>query len=254
MLDKRLLELLNQELDGTNSSRERQQVQALLSKNPGARRTFDELRHLASFLKAAPRLEPPPSLKRRILASLPKPRPSSQRVYPLFSLIKKLTEGTNVRYAYTFAGGAVAGILLFAFLTGSPSDTSSLVGAIGSSAPSQAIHSAEIDFPEIQGTFTAEATGNTVIATASINASEEIDFIVKFDEGKLLFERFQASDQSPGTVSIHPGRLELKGSGAMSYEFIFFRKSADAVALNADIMINGAKRSDVSVTLEQSSH
>ncbi|MEX2116756.1 MAG: hypothetical protein WEB37_07710 [Bacteroidota bacterium] len=257
MLEKRLFELLNQEVDGTNSAKEHREVQALLSKNADARRTFDALKELSAFLKKAPQFEPPQSLKKRILDSLPRPRPSEQKIFPLFALVQKLTEGTNVRYAYTFAGGAVAGILLFAFLTGSPSDTSSLVGAIGSDhtlTSTQAIRSAEIDLPEIQGTFTAEAAGDKVIASASLNASQELDFIVKFDQDKLQFESFQTPDQSPGALTILSGRLELRGSGAMVYKFIFSRKSADAVALNADIMIDGAKRSDLSLTLEQSSH
>jgi hypothetical protein len=164
-----------------------------------------------------------------------------------------LTQGTNVRYAYTFAGGAVAGILLFAFLTGSPSDTSSLVGTIGSPVP-PAIHSAEIDFPEVQGTFSAEADGNTVIATVTVNAAEEVELIVRFDEAALEFDHSEASGQASGTVVSNAGRLELKGSGLMVHKFVFLRKSADAVALNADVLINGAKRSDVSLTLEQRSH
>ncbi|MEX1140151.1 MAG: hypothetical protein WEB33_07240 [Bacteroidota bacterium] len=254
MLDKRMFELLNQEVDGTNSAKERQEVKALLSKNAEARRTFEALKELAAFLKATPQVEPPSTLKRRILASLPHAKPSSQKLFPLFSLARMLTEGTNLRYAYTFAGGAVAGILLFAFLTGSPSDTSSLVGAIGSSTPSKAILSAEIDLPEIQGTFSAVEERNEVIATTSINASEEIDLIVRFDPAALQFERFQISDPSSGSVTLHPGHLELKGSGTMVFTLVFFRKSADAVALNAEILIDGAKRSDVSLTLEQSSH
>jgi len=257
MLDKRTFELLNQEIDGTNSSKEHHEVQALLAKNAEARRTFDALKDLATLLKATPSLEPPSSLKRRILASLPHHRHSQEKVFPLYALIQKLTEGTNVRYAYTFAGGAVAGILLFAFLTGSPSDTSSLVGAIGSDpalTSPQAVRSVDIEHPEVHGTFTAEAVGNIVTATVSFNASKELDFIVRFEQSKLQFESFQPSDQSPGTVTVHPDRLVLKGSGAMVYKFVFLRKSADAVALNAVILIDGAKRSDLSLTLEQSSH
>lgn len=253
MLKKRVFELLNQEVDGTNSAKEHQEVKTLLAKNAEARRTFDALKELASFLKATPQVEPPSSLKKRILASLPNAKPSPQKLFPLFPVIRMFTEGTNIRYAYTFAGGAVAGILLFAFLTGSPSDTSTLVGTIGSPAP-QTIHSAEIDFPEVRGTFAAEAVENNVIATATFKTTEEIEFIVRFDEAQLQFDHSEASGQSSGTVSPSAGRLELKGSGPMVYKFFFSRKSADAVALNADILIDGAKRSEVSLTLEQRSH
>jgi hypothetical protein len=44
----------------------------------------------------------------------------------------------------------------------------------------------------------------------------------------------------------------LKGSGIIVCTFTFFKKSADAVALNADVLINGAKRSDLLLPLEQS--
>lgn len=253
MLEKRMFELLNQEVDGTNSAKERQQVKTLLAKNAGARRTFEALKELASFLKATPQIDPPSSLKTRILASLPNAKSSPQQLFPLFSTIRMLTQGTNVRYAYTFAGGAVAGILLFAFLTGSPSDTSSLVGTIGSPVP-PAIRSAEIDVPEVRGTFSAEADANTVIATVTVNAAEEVELIVRFDEAALEFDHSEASGHASGTVVPNAGRLELKGSGLMVHKFVFFRKSADAVALNADVLINGAKRSDVSLTLEQRSH
>lgn len=253
MLEKRIFDLLNQEVDGTNSPKEREEVKALLSKNTEARRMFDALKRLASLLNATPQVEPPASLKKRVLNSLPNTRPLPQRLFPLFSTIRMLTQGTNVRYAYTFAGGAVVGILLFAFLTGSPSDTSSLVGTIGSPVP-PIIRSAEIDLPEVQGTFSAEAAENTIIVTADINPTERIEFIVRFDESKLQFDHSEASGQSSGTVTPNTGRIELRGSEPMVYKFVFLRKSADAVALNADILIDGAERSNVSLTLEQRSH
>jgi hypothetical protein len=250
-----MFELLNQEVDGTNSSKEHQEVQAFLSKNAEARRTFDALKDLSVFLKRAPQVDPPQSLKKRILNSLPNTKPSSQRTFPLFALVRKLTEGTNVRYAYTFACGAVAGILLFAFLTGSPSDTTSLVGAIGSdpalTSPSRSV---EINLPEVDGTLAADHAGNTITATASFTTSENLDVILTFDQDKLQFENFTISDPSTSTVTVHPGRLELKGSGAIVCTFTFSRKSADAVALNADVLINGAKRSDMLLPLEQNNH
>ncbi len=252
MLEKRMFELLNQEVDGTNSSQESRAVKTFLAKNAEARRTFDALKELASLLKTTPRIDPPPSLKKRILASIAIPTSSPQKLFPLFSTIRMLTQGTHVRYAYTFAGGAIAGILLFAFLTGSPSDTSSLVGTIGS-APGAA-RSAEIDLPEAHGTFAAEAAGNTVTATVTVNATEEFELLVQFDESQLQFDRSETLGQSAGTVTSLAGRLELRGSGPMAHKFIFSRKSADAVALNADILINGAKRSNLSLTLEQRSH
>lgn len=250
MLDKRTFEMINQEVDGTLSPRDSEKLKSILAKSPEARQTFDALKDLSAMLRGVSPVDPPSSLKSRILHSLPQPsrRPAAQS-YPLFAMIQALAASSRVRYAYTFIGGAVAGILLFALLNGSPSDPSSLVGTMGSdhAAPAAGV---SVELPEVQGTISAEAVGTLVITTATLNGSREYDLVLQYDREGIHFESFRSPADAPGTLRIFPGQLQLTNNAQGTWTFVFSRTSDAPGPLKAQILIDGVSRSEFSLALK----
>lgn len=252
MLNERTLALLNQEVDGTNTPKESEKVRSLLAKDPEARKVFDSLKELAVLLKSTPSVEPPSTLKSRILSSLPAPRhhqPAAR--FPLFAMIATLREQSHWRTGLTFAGGAIAGILAFVLLNGTPPETTQLVGTIGS-RQSTAVESssAEIELSEVRGSLSARREDGLIRSTATLDASQEISFVLVFDEARLQFDRYSSSGQTPSQLRILPGRLELTVAGHAECEFIFRTNADDRVSLNGEVIIGGMKQ-DLAVTLER---
>lgn len=200
MLDKRTYDLVNQEIDGANSPRDSKRVRETLERNKEARELYAELKKLSATLKNVPKVDPPRSLKLRILNSLPRPSAASP------SLWDRLSDFVRIpvfRTAYTFAGGVVAGIALFLAFSGAPSDSAGLAGTIGQSAKA----SARIELPEVSGSIRGQVVDGTIQVHGSFQSGREFTVRVLYSPTDARFVRY-AADQ-PSTLEVSPGQVRL---------------------------------------------
>src|SRR5262245_26512642 len=77
MLSQTQIELIHREIDGANRPAESAACRALLEQDPEARALAADLRRLTALVERVGEREPPPRLKRAILAALPPPARTS---------------------------------------------------------------------------------------------------------------------------------------------------------------------------------
>ena len=251
MLEKKVYELLNREVDGTTSPKEKERLRALLERSAEARKTLEDLRQLTAVLRSQPHIDPPSYLKTRILNSL-KPPPVRQSRQALFAArLQDFIRPLRLRPVYILSGSAVTAVVLFFLITGTPSDTSTLVGTMGP-AP-EAAASADFDFPRLHGTLRTDMAGELAQTTISMDSEEAVDLIMEFPESSLQFENFRALNGAGTSLAIHPGELRLTNAGSNTVTLVFRIRSADPVLLKTTIVSRGSIIAQRILTLEQKS-
>lgn len=249
MLKKNIIDLLNQELDGTNTRKSSATVKRLLQKNAEARQYFSDLQSVAAMIKQVPTVEPPRRLKKKILSALfPEAQSAASPVHK--RLLDGFLSGFSFRTAYTFAGGAVAGILLFVLFTNIPPDTDSMVGTM---APNHtaAVGSANVSLDQVSGTIVATETGSTLTTDLNLDCRQEIDVVLNFDEHQLKVESFHPEDNSRSTITLLEGqaRLTLTGPNRCS---VSFQNTMDSTpSLTAKVFSRGVLLSSYDLALKQ---
>lgn len=223
MLEKKILDLLNQELDGVNSDKEQETVRKVLQRKPDARKYLEDLQEMSLLFRRTKDVPPPAHLKSRILNALPFPKqtapvsPTSTR-----SFIHEFRSRLNYRYVYSFAGGALAGILLFVLFTYPPADSTNMTGTMASGQPMAfAEAKADVNLNEITGVVIARRFPATIVADLDLQVPQEVDVILNFDQRQIQFDSFRPVADAQGTLVVLEGQLRLTVSGNRKYQITF---------------------------------
>ncbi|GJQ21366.1 MAG: hypothetical protein HBSIN02_17210 [Bacteroidia bacterium] len=240
MLDKRTYDLLNQEMDGTNSPRDSKRVREILERNKAAREVYAELKKLSATLRNVPKVDPPRSLKLRILNSLPRPSAATPSFWDRLSDFVRIPV---LRTAYTFVGGAVAGIVLFLAFSGTPPDSSGLAGTIGHSAEV----SARVDLPEVSGSIRGQVVDGTIQVQGSLQSGREFTLRVLFPPADARFVRSTA-DQ-PSTLEVSPGQVLLAARNNLTTTLSFV-SDHQTPTMTVQILVDGTTRFEQRLVFE----
>ena len=244
MLDNKRAGLINQEVDGTNTEKEREAVRKLLEKSAEARLLIQELNSLKAFFKELKPVDPPSHLKHHILNSLPQ-EASSVRPSRFGSWLDTLLSNTRHRFIYAFAGGTVVGILLFAFFVGFPNDSadvSNVYGTMGSNdnvTKFEAEVTSPIALPEVRGSIRTKYSPYLVISELSLDSRGDVDLVLTFDRSKLKFDGFRQTNSSQSYVEIQHGMLKWTNKGQNTYNIIFVNESRGTPAITAKLLAAG---------------
>ncbi len=111
MLEASILELINRDLDGLASAEESARLRQILAENEEARKFSEDLRALSRGLAAVGRAVPPPTLRPAIMRSITGTEVARRQRGR--SLLPRFLSG-SLRHVPVFAGGVIAGLLLFA--------------------------------------------------------------------------------------------------------------------------------------------
>jgi hypothetical protein len=137
MIDHRIIELMNKELDAQTSAVQSARLYRHLEKNTEAQAYFDDLKKLNGILDSVDQVEPPDSLKMGILnavrASI---KPDRSRPSILSWVLSKTSGPAVPRYGFAVASGVCLGMLLFVVFVGdldTGTNTEQLSGTIGAS-------------------------------------------------------------------------------------------------------------------------
>jgi hypothetical protein len=253
MLEKKVLDLLNQELDGVNSEKERETVRKILQKKPQARKYFEDLQEMSLVLRRVKDVPAPTYLKARILTALPFPKQTvPARVIPARSFLRELRSNLRYRYAYMFAGGAVTGILLFTIFTGQPSDTANMTGTMASNQPAALAESrTDINLNEITGTIQARRFTSTVVTDFDLRVPQEVDVVVNYDRQVIQLDSFHPVSDAQGTLVVLEGQLRLTVAGQGKYQITFAGTPESRSPIAVRLFARGLLLSEYELSFEQ---
>jgi hypothetical protein len=253
MLEKKILDLLNQELDGVNSDKDRAAIQKVLRKKPEARKYLEDLQEMSLMFRRTNDIPAPAHLKSRILDALPFPKPTAPvRPSSARSFLQELRSGLNYRYVYSFAGGALAGILLFVLFTYPPADSTNMAGTIASGQPTAFTEAkADVNLNEITGTVIARRFPTRIVADLDLKAPQEVDVVLNFDQQQIQFDSFRPVADAHGTLVVLEGQLRLTVSGERKYEITFAGNTESRSPIAVRLFARGILLSEYELSFEQ---
>jgi len=160
MLDDRMLELLNAEIDATLSAADRAELSRRLLNEPEARAAREALRRACAELDALAPAEPPAELRERILATFPKSAAVASRGGQPSR--RFLSSASTLRYAAAIVGAVLVGTIAFqASRSVNGVDADQAAGTIAD--PPAAARAGEgamrVDASQVRGTITLVPTG-----------------------------------------------------------------------------------------------
>ncbi len=194
MIDERLRELMNGEIDGENSAEESRELREALGSDEEARRYFDDLAELGRRFESAGGIDPPPALRRRILESTTRveaagtPGVSTPSRPARRSLADSLREAFTPRLAYAFAAGVAVGAILLVVVSGpgreatrvSPEDVRGTMAPRGGGL-SESPGYIELDLPAAEGSGSVSYSPDEIRLDVSLLTYEDVSVVLTFE-------------------------------------------------------------------------
>ncbi len=243
MVEEKYIALINQEIDGVNSPQEAANLKAYLAADAEAQQLYDELVAAARLLKAVKAVEPPPDLKSGILRAIQPDRHAARAKKPVLGGIKSLVEvfwsspSRQLRYAYVFAFGLIAGLGIFALLSNTSqqaSDNANLYGTLAwrDNSGFAAVDSIAIDLALGRAAVRVKSSPQQVIAEVSLNTVKEVKVQLEFDANDLGFSGVsQANSLAGSAFSSNEQALKFINRGDNRYVIAFANKTPVASLL-----------------------
>jgi hypothetical protein len=229
----RLRELMNGEIDGTNTDDQSRELDDTLTADPRAREEFDALRRLSRRLDAVEEVDPPAHLIHRIISAIPFGRHGhaarSDTGGGIRSWLVSLLPRPSLRYAATFAVGLIAGVALLWAATNrghvdGSLDISNLYGtmrAIDTSDGFEVVGSVGIDTEEVRGEVRLHESDRKLLAEVSLVPEAQIEWVLHYDADEVAFEGFRQLEGRAGTFNARGAEMRVGQDGSGRYLLLF---------------------------------
>lgn len=215
MLDDRMHELLNAEIDDALSASERAELSRRLLHEPEARAARAELRRACAGLDALPLAEPPAELRERILAALPQGTPATSRGGQ--SSRRFLSSASTLRYAAAIVGAVLVGTIAFeASRNVNGVEPDQAVGTMAT-PPVAAPGALRVDSSQVRGTVTLAPAAQALSVRFDFDAAQPagavapqaIDVVVTRGKDVAHLQGLAAMQQEGGRAiaAVMPGAV-----------------------------------------------
>lgn len=235
MIPDKYVELINQEIDGTNTPAQSAELREYLKKHPEGLRYFNELNELTRSFDKMGQIDPPPQLRSlilsRIAASGADTRPAAEAVSDKNAWAGRLTRGASAggrrrtlkwNLGIAFAAGLVVGICLIGALMnalpGTPSyDLDKLYGTITSgSGDADFIEEFPLDGGEysLTGSAAVHEDGERLMTGINLQSDHPVQVVFTYGDN-VQFDAVKALNDENYTIDIQDGSTSLHLSGTV---------------------------------------
>lgn len=212
MKDERIIELVNGELDGTNSSSEHTELATLFDRDPSVKTLFDEMEKVDRLLAAVPMVEPPATLKPKVMNAITR-QAASARI-PGESWIERILAPLFQRpawaVAYAFSIGIIVGLGVFTVVDSTGPEPQMVRGTIG-----------DVRAPLLGRTNVIAGTATADIVVSALDDELRIDVMI--------------TSSDPATLRLVPGAGDPivieSPSGAPAYSLLVPKAPSVSVEL-----------------------
>ena len=248
MTDEKYIELMNSEIDGGNSAHQTKMLMEYLDKNSDARQMFNDLLSLGNSLRAVRQSEPPENLKKNVMNAIRGGISGQEkRGFAFLSRFGSILPKSNVRYAYVFAFGLLAGIIVYSvfggdFFTKNLRDHSDLYGTILPNETyngSRIVDQASWKLAEAAGSTKILSSGNVVLADIEIEAAPDVELIMGFDQSAMKFSAFRQFTMAGSRLESGEDYVRMTNIGHNHYIVIFDGNGKGGSPLTLKLVISG---------------
>ena len=258
MINKRVIELINKEVDGFASAEETARLKAVLRENPEARKLFDEISSLADAMAGVARADPPPTLQPSIMRALNNLETSKKRMAGLSGLVQTIRSSVLRNPGFVFAGGLAVGLLIFVlssniFITRSV-DESELTGTLVLHGPVPGFSPGDlidINRDDLKGSIETQFSPGLCLLRLRLETRDTVSVSILTDAASVHIEAIRPTDDSGARLSFRDGELTLGGTKSGGVVVIFSRKGKLVSPARLRVASLGRTVFDADIALEK---
>lgn len=231
MIDNRITELINCDLDGTISTIEKEELEKALLENDDAKGLYVKMTTLAEKLRAVEAVEPPPELKENIMSMLPDKQPQTPKRTSIISIrefFSRLSDVPRLQLAGSFSFGfAAALVLMMVFIASERGNVVSPDETIGTIA----INETEGEFSEIDSKRILLNDQTIYLTTSRLGPALKLiirlqgDLIeqvkIRTTHEAIKFISFSPAGATPSIVELTENQIQITSAQAGSWELLF---------------------------------
>ncbi|HTO94614.1 MAG TPA: hypothetical protein VMM80_09560, partial [Bacteroidota bacterium] len=151
-----------------------------------------------------------------------------------------------VRYGTVFAGGLVAGALLFMVIV-RPGPAPSVSGSAATGSLLAQSESFPVNVPGTQGTVTAIPTETGKELTLRLNCSSATTTKLMFDPSRVKLENLSELQSAGGPVAVNNGTVEITGTGTQKCTLLFSGVKDSKISVQIASAAGGSFHAEVQV-------
>ncbi len=244
MTEKKYIELINKEVDGLISEKEKHQLHEYLEKDLQAKNLYQETTNTSELLKQVIEVEPSPNLKKRILNSIElKSYAPEYTKKSVRSSISEWFTNLNPRSVYAFAAGVIIGLIIYSvFLTNMVQEqsmnNSNFYGTIGipENANIRQQDQISLNFPDVKGTVGFYKFDNIVWFEIDIINSDRCMMAFKFEPTKIIFDSFKPLNHSNNSVRNEKNKVTIAVNENSHFLLMFKQNSTENTRIDLEIV------------------
>ena len=234
MLEQRVIELINADIDGELGQAEKEELEAILESSAEARVMKVELLKLANLLESSPELEPPAELSSQLLDKLAPPgRKAAFSLSDLFSSFKPANAGI------AFAAGLVLAVGFYELSPGKPeaNDTTGMVGTMVMGQPkTQSLLKNDLVYRAADG-FTGRISlrdsAGMYVLNFDLESEQRTEIEVGLEGTGFTFggfaQPYDGDDEVIDSIAISGGTLRVVNQGRQQFAVFLRASSAEQV-------------------------
>jgi hypothetical protein len=225
MIDPKYIELINRDLDDLLTIEEKKKLHHYLEDHPEARTYYNQIKRTSEILGEVQPVEPPPSLKKRIINAIDynRYRPEST----IKHTFKNWLTSPRLRLAYAFALGIFVGFLIYTAISPRQTvlDLEDLYGTIGAEEQMgfQTIENIPMDTEQASGTIEILKRENIISCQIEFDTEQEFELLLGYDKNILTYMGISSEDQEHLTFELEQNLLKFM-SAENFQQIIFFNQ------------------------------
>jgi anti-sigma factor RsiW len=240
MLDERIAELIQADVDGELTASERDELEAVLKQSAEARRFREEMLQVARLMAELPLVNPPPGLTRRILDRIE--LPSRTRW-----LVASTTWFRPASYGLALAAGVLIAVGIDQATPTGPADIQNLVGSMvrqGKELPQLATGRLDIGSPGVEGRVLLKALDDDAWAMEfAIDSAMPVELTVELAAAGLRFGGFANPSTGVEVIEVSGGEVRIMTEGYHQFA-VFLRRSEGSQSVVQGIGIAMSKQGE----------
>ena len=241
--EERFWELVNREVDQELTPVEQEELEKCLANLPQLAARRDELLKLTEIIKSSDEVDVPPDMKGNILRALRDRKRRRSAVMVFRPGIRSLWSGLGLRYAYAFAGGAVvgAGLLAFVFRTGPatfPVDNGNLTGTIVLGSLSDRFSRVDhrtIEGERASGNIDVSVSDHLVVMKLELVSDLPVELTVEFEPDAMVIAGFNRSGNDNTPIVIGEHSVGTVHTGTVTYDLIWSMSGRDSTTVRVTL-------------------
>ena len=237
MIDRKLEQLMWQDIDGTIGPADRDHLFAHLEKNADAKNHYESLIEFSGVLSGVGEIDPPGELRERIHSALDEvsaPASARRQETPRPSVPAFLAFRAVLRYSYVALAGIVIGAIGYHLVNYEASrnralDISSFYGTMSKEHDPNALPELRIELDGVNGSLALRRDNSLILSRLDLRSEEEIEFILEYDGTSFQFGGLEDGGKPGSSISVEENRIRLTNRGSGRYFFAFqIEKPTDA--------------------------